>query len=119
MANTRNTNRNVTLTDALKKLHEDIESAPSYSAKINAYLRSNVVHSTHRRIVKKIFPRRRVIARFPFDIFMADLIDKILNNTSSLLATQTFNFEWPALRVTSMNVVMAGSTVINSPTPVA
>ena len=75
MSNTRNTNQNVTLTDALKKLYEDIESAPSYSAKINAYLRSNVVHSTHRRIVKKIFPRRRVIARFPFDIFMADLIE--------------------------------------------
>ena len=47
------------------------------------------------------------------------VIDKILNNTNSLLATQTFNFKWPALRVTSMNVVMTGSTVINSPTPVA
>ena len=65
----------MTLKDALKKLYEDIESAPSYSAKINAYLRSNTVHSTHRRIVKKIFPRRRIIARFPFDIFMADLIE--------------------------------------------
>ena len=72
---TQSTNQNVTLNDALNKLYEDIESAPSYSAKINAYLRSNIVHSTHRRIVKKTFPRRRVIARFPFDIFMADLIE--------------------------------------------
>ena len=75
MSNIQSSNQTVTLKDALKKLYEDIESAPSYSAKINAYLRSNTVHSTHRRIVKKIFPRRRIIARFPFDIFMADLIE--------------------------------------------
>ena len=66
---------NVTLKDALDKLYEDIESAPSYSAKIEQYLRNNVVHSRHRRITKKVFPRRRVISRFPFDIFMADLIE--------------------------------------------
>ena len=75
MPNTQSVNQNVTLNDALQTLYENIESAPSYSAKINEYLRSNTVHSTHRRIVKKIFPRRRVIARFPFDIFMADLIE--------------------------------------------
>ena len=63
------------MTDALEKLYEDIESAPSYSAKIDAYLRSNAVHSRHRRIVKKKFPRRKIISRFPFDIFMADLIE--------------------------------------------
>ena len=56
-------------------MYEDIESAPSYSAKIEAYLRNNTVHSRHKRIVKKQFPRRRVISRFPFDIFMADLIE--------------------------------------------
>ena len=66
---------NVTLKDALDKLYEDIESAPSYSAKIEKYLRNNIVHSRHRRIVKKTFPRRRIISRFPFDIFMADLIE--------------------------------------------
>ena len=71
----RRKNLNVTLKDALDKLYEDIESAPSYSAKIEAYLRNNSLHSRHRRIVKKKFPRRRVIARFPFDIFMADLIE--------------------------------------------
>ena len=63
------------MNDALEKLYEDIESAPSYSAKIAAYLRSNTVHSRHRRIVKKKFPRRKIISRFPFDIFMADLIE--------------------------------------------
>ena len=67
--------QNVTLKDALDKLYADIESAPSYSAKIAAYLRNNIVHSRHRRIVKKKFPRRRIISRFPFDIFMADLIE--------------------------------------------
>ena len=70
-----NRGQNITLTDALEKLYEDIESAPSYSAKIDAYLRSNTVHSRHRRIVKKKFPRRKIISRFPFDIFMADLIE--------------------------------------------
>ena len=66
---------NVTLKDALDKLYEDIESAPSFSAKIDAYLRSNTVHSRHRRIIKKNFPRRKIIARFPFEIFMADLLE--------------------------------------------
>ena len=65
----------IKLEDALNKLYGDIKSVPSFSAKINAYLRSNVVHSKHRRIIKKTFPRRRVISRFPFDLFMADLIE--------------------------------------------
>ena len=65
----------MTLKDALDKLYEDIESAPSFSAKIEAYLRNNAVHSRHRRIVKKKFPRRKIIARFPFEIFMADLLE--------------------------------------------
>ena len=74
-ADEQNPGRKITLKDALEKLYEDIESAPSYSAKIQAYLRSNTVHSRHRRIVKKKFPRRQIISRFPFDIFMADLIE--------------------------------------------
>ena len=61
--------------DALDKLYEDIESAPSFSAKIEKYLRNNAVHSRHRRIIKKTFPRRKIIARFPFEIFMADLLE--------------------------------------------
>ena len=67
--------RDVSLSEALEKLYIDVQSAPSFSAKINAFLRSNHVHSVHRRITKKIFPRRKIIARFPFDIFMADLIE--------------------------------------------
>ena len=67
--------KNVSLTDALDKLYTDISSAPSFSSKIEAYLRSNAVHSKHRRIIKRKFPRRKVISRFPFDLFMADLIE--------------------------------------------
>ena len=67
--------KDVSLNDALNKLYNDISSAPSFSAKIEAYLRSNAVHSKHRRIIKKKFPRRKMISRFPFDLFMADLIE--------------------------------------------
>ena len=69
------TKKEISLKEALEKLYTDTKSAPSYSAKINAFLRENNVHSVHRRIVKKTFPRRKIIARFPFDIFMADLIE--------------------------------------------
>ena len=63
------------LTEKLTRLYEDISSAPSYSAKIEKFLRHNFVHSVHRRILKKKFPRRRVISRFPFENFMGDLIE--------------------------------------------
>ena len=56
-------------------LYTDITSKPSYSAKIADFLRHHDVHGVYRRIVKKKFPRRRVIARFPFEIFMGDLIE--------------------------------------------
>ena len=65
----------MSLEDALDKLYTDINSVPSFSAKINDFLRQNHVHSVHKRIVKKIFPRRKIIARFPFDIWMGDLIE--------------------------------------------
>ena len=65
----------VNLKDALDKLYSDIKSVPSFSAKINDFLRKNFVHSVHKRIVKKKFPRRKIIARFPFDIWMGDLIE--------------------------------------------
>ena len=65
----------VSLKDALNKLYTDINSVPSYSAKINEFLRKNPVHSVHKRIIKKKFPRRKIIARFPFDIWMGDLIE--------------------------------------------
>ena len=65
----------MSLQDALNKLYTDINSVPSYSAKINEFLRNNHVHSVHKRIIKKTFPRRKIIARFPFDIWMGDLIE--------------------------------------------
>lgn len=59
----------------LDDLYTKIKSIPNYTAKLADFLRSNNVHSTHRRIVKKKFPRRRIIVHFPFQIFMADLIE--------------------------------------------
>ena len=67
-------NRN-DLRDKLNVLYTDITSKPSYSAKIADFLRQHDIHGVHRRIVKRKFPRRRVIARFPFDLFMADLME--------------------------------------------
>ena len=63
------------LNEQLNKLYKDITAAPSYSAKITDFLRKHDVHGVYRRILKKKFPRRKVIARFPFDVFMADLIE--------------------------------------------
>ena len=70
--------------EKLDILYNDIKSVPNYSAKITDFLRKNNVHGQYRRIIKKTFPRRRVISRFPFDLFMADLIeyphDRFVNN---------------------------------------
>ena len=63
------------LKDKLNVLYTDITSKPSYSAKIAEFLRQHDIHGVYRRIVKRTFPRRRVIARFPFDLFMADLLE--------------------------------------------
>ena len=66
---------NEDLDKKLRALYDDITKTPSFSAKITDFLRRHDLHSKHRRIVKKKFPRRRVIARFPFDIFMGDLLE--------------------------------------------
>ena len=63
------------LEDDLEQVYTKVKSAPNYSAKIAEFLRKNNVHSTHRRVVKKTFPRRHIIVHFPFQIFMADLIE--------------------------------------------
>ena len=68
------TNEN-SLRDKLNVLYTDITSKPSYSAKIAEFLRQHDVHGVYRRIVKRKFPRRKVIARFPFELFMADLME--------------------------------------------
>ena len=66
--------KNGDIKDDLAQVYSKIKSAPSYSAKISEFLRRYPVHSIHRRKIVK-FPRRRVIARFPFELFMADLIE--------------------------------------------
>ena len=70
--------------EQLKKLYKNITAAPSYSAKITDFLRQNDIHGVYKRISKKKFPRRKVIARFPFEVCMADLIEypqyKYVNN---------------------------------------
>ena len=77
--------------DDFKRLYTDIKSIPNYSAKLVEFLRQNDVHSKHRRIVKKKFPRRHIIVHFPFQIFMADLIEyqsndyKYVNNGHSFI----------------------------------
>ena len=59
----------------LVDLYTKVKSIPNYTAKLAEFLRENEVHSKHRRIVKKKFPRRHIIVHFPFQIFMADLIE--------------------------------------------
>ena len=63
------------LTKRFKELYEDITKSPSFSAKIEAFLRNNDNFAIHTPIRRKTFPRRRVIARFPNELWMADLIE--------------------------------------------
>ena len=80
---TNQSNHQEKIEENLQKLYDEIKAAPSFSAKINNFLRQHELHSKFRRIVKKKFPRRRIIARFPHEIFMADLIEypkfKVIN----------------------------------------
>ena len=73
--NIKTTSEDESLRKKLEIIYKDVKSVPSYGAKITDFLRQHDVHGVYRRIVKKTFPRRRVIARFPFDLFMADLIE--------------------------------------------
>ena len=59
----------------MEDLYSKIKSIPNYTAKLAEFLRQHNVHSTHRRIVKKKFPRRHIIVHFPYQIFMGDLIE--------------------------------------------
>ena len=61
--------------DDLLKIYTKIKSIPSFSAKIADFLRKNDNYSQHRRIVRKTFPRRKIITQYPFQIFQADLIE--------------------------------------------
>ena len=79
-----NISKDEELKEQLDKVYKNIASAPNYSAKITDFLRQHDVHGVHRRITKKKFPRRKVIARFPLEVCMADLIEypqyKYVNN---------------------------------------
>ena len=59
----------------LEELYKNIKSTPNFSAKIRTFLQKYKLHSRNRRIIKKTFPRRRVIARFKDDLWQADLIE--------------------------------------------
>ena len=63
------------MTTELEELYTNIKSVPNYSAKISDFLKNYKLHSINRRIVKKIFPRRRIISRFKNDLWQADLIE--------------------------------------------
>ena len=63
------------LREKLNELYTNVKSTPSYGAKIKEFLQSYNLHSVNKRISKKKFPRRRVIARFPFDVWMCDLAE--------------------------------------------
>ena len=56
-------------------MYANAHSIPSFSSKIAEFLRQNENYSTHRRIVKRTFPRRKIITQYPFQIFQADLIE--------------------------------------------
>jgi hypothetical protein len=64
-----------TLKENLEEIYSNVASTPSFSAKINDFLRQHKTQGTHKRILKKRFPRRRIIVRHPRQIFMADLIE--------------------------------------------
>jgi len=61
--------------DDLEKIYTNVKSQPAYSAKINEFLSKNKTQSKHGRIIKRQFPRRRIIVNHPTQIFMADLIE--------------------------------------------
>ena len=66
--------------EKLEKIYKDLSSTPNYSAKIAEFLKKNQNHSVHRRIVRKTFPRRRIITHYPFELFQGDLIEYSKND---------------------------------------
>ena len=83
-SNQVNSENENSLKERLDRLYTDIKSVPSYSAKITEFLRQHETHGPYQRISKRIFPRRRIISRFPFDFFMADLIEYPRKNTKHI-----------------------------------
>ena len=59
----------------MKTIYQHVKSAPAFSSKIADFLRSNPISSVHKRIIRKNFPRRRIIVRDTFQIMECDLIE--------------------------------------------
>ena len=59
----------------MEKLYSDIRSVPNFSSKFYEFLRQHPVQSKFDRILKHKFPTRRVIVKFPDELWMADTID--------------------------------------------
>ena len=56
------------------QLYKDLTQPGAYTNKLLRYLRNNRIHSLHRP-KRKIFPRRKIITRYPGNIIQSDLID--------------------------------------------
>ena len=68
--NTRGVQRNAQ--DDIKQIYSNVKSIPSFSSKIQDFLRTDETSSVHKRIRRK-FRRRQTIAHYPYDLCMADL----------------------------------------------
>ena len=58
----------------LKEIYNNVRSTPGYSSKIRKFLQQNESSSVFRQVRHK-FPRRRIIARYPFQMIMSDTIN--------------------------------------------
>ena len=67
--------KNTTWKELLDDLYHNTEFAGSYSSKLSEFIRTNDTTSKFKPILKRKFPRRKVVARFPFELFMADLFE--------------------------------------------
>ena len=56
----------------IEQIYTNVKSIPSYSSKIQDFLRTNETASVHKRIIRK-FRRRKTVAHYPYDLCMADL----------------------------------------------
>ena len=58
----------------LDKIYHEVRSVPNFSSKIDKFLKQNPTSSLHKN-VRHYFPRRSVLAYYPYEIIMSDLID--------------------------------------------
>ena len=58
----------------LEEIYQNIKSVPAFTSKIRDFLRENETSSVFRQVRHK-FPRRRIVAHFPFQIVMSDTIN--------------------------------------------